>query len=189
MSGFEGWNRQKSGVSTVYQRKLSNVDRCLCVQRLGITTYERTACQIACTGMGSLKIVTIAQAYTGINRDIEQFNDVRRVRFVHLPLCAPLETSAQFSRLGLICNSCPMSFPLEKTARERAIARTKALGFCSLPCLVLAAVFFVPWPRDGRPMAPVRGEVNPHTADGYSISVQPAGTSTTTTTYTMTGTY
>jgi len=56
LSGFEGWNRQKSGVSTVYQRKLSNVDRCLCVQRLGITTHERTACQIACTGMGSLKI-------------------------------------------------------------------------------------------------------------------------------------
>src|SRR5439155_11995426 len=40
-----------------------------------------------------------------------------------------------------------MPFPLGKTAKERAIARAKALGFCSLPCLVLAAVFFTPWPR------------------------------------------
>jgi len=82
-----------------------------------------------------------------------------------------------------------MPFSLEKTAKERAIARAKALGFCSLPGLVLAAVIFAPWPRNHRPMAPVRGEVNPHAADGYSISVQPAGTSTSATTYTMTGTY
>jgi len=82
-----------------------------------------------------------------------------------------------------------MPFPLGKTAKERAIARAKALGFCSLPCLVLAAVFFAPWPRNGRPMVPVRSEVNPHAADGYSISAQPAGISTTTTIYTMTGTY
>src|SRR5438132_8160569 len=103
-------------------------------------------------------------------------------------LCATLD----FGSIVLVLasfKSRPMSLPLGKTARERAIARAKALGFCSLPCLMLAAVFFVPWPRTGRSMAPVRGEVNPHAADGYSISVQPAGTSTTTTTYTMTGTY
>jgi len=82
-----------------------------------------------------------------------------------------------------------MSLPLGKTARERAIARAKALVFCSLPGLVLAAIFFAPWPRNHRPMAPVRGEVNPHPADGYSISVQPAGTSMSATIYTMTGTY
>ena len=74
LSGFEGWNRQKSGVSTVYQRKLSNVDRCLCVQRLGITTHERTACQIACTGMGSLKIVTIVIDKNGVAMvELEEF--------------------------------------------------------------------------------------------------------------------
>jgi len=83
-----------------------------------------------------------------------------------------------------------MLLPLGKTAKERAIARAKALVFCSLPCLVLAAVIFLPWPRNGRPMVPVRGEVNPQARDNeYSVRVQPAETSTSVTIYTMTGTY
>ncbi len=57
----------------------------------------------------------------------------------------------------------------------------------TLPCA--GGGLFFPSPRSHRPMAPVRGEVNPHAADGYSISVQLVGTSTTTTIYTMTGTY
>src|SRR5436305_14334041 len=110
------------------------------------------------------------------------------VQFAHLPHYAPL-TSARLFRSCLIYNSRPCHSLWRKLQKKEQLPAQRRWVFCSLPCLVLAAIFFVPWPRNGRPMVPVRSEVNPHAADGYSISAQPAGISTTTTIYTMTGTY